>query len=601
MSNFWRDLPTPFFVLAPMEAVTDVVFRHVIAQAGRPDVFFTEFTNATGWFRAGDKAIGGRLVKTDDESLLVAQLWGSDPEAMTALSKHCAELGYDGIDINMGCPDQSAIKGGGGAGMIRHPERAAAIIAAAKESGLPVSVKTRLGYTYIDEWREWLTLLLQQDIAALTIHLRTKKEMSKVPAHFELIDDIKALRDEISPGTPLIINGDILNRAQGEELAAKHGVDGIMIGRGVFTNPFCFAPTPPEASADESSSSSEALTRSPDVSSETRADDERAANKRHGDNAAGYESSKQQLIDLLHFHLDQFDHYQPQMGRPFETLKRFFKIYIRDFDGASSLRAALMLAHNTTEVRYLLDNHEKAEQPLEKKLNGKYNLPMSNTIKAIVFDSDGTLLDTRQLILQGYKTVLKHHNLEHLATDQYISKRLGKPVPETYEQIIAGHHIDATVEQLADEHDTVQNSLTSLIEPYSGTVELLNHWKESGIKLCLFTSGKRMMIERNFAAAGISNVDDIFDSIVTADDELARKPEPDAILHLLKEIDIAPENAVVVGDHAYDIISARRAGIGLKIGILHGFGTSRELLQAGADFLCDNLDSLNNLMRFSLK
>ena len=611
MSNFWRDLPKPFFVLAPMEAVTDVVFRHVIRQAGRPDVYFTEFTNATGWFRAGDKAIGGRLVKTDDESLIIAQLWGSDPEAMAALSKHCADLGYDGIDINMGCPDQSAIKGGGGADMIRHPERAGAIIAAAKESGLPVSVKTRLGYTYVDEWRDWLAFLLQQDIAALTIHLRTKKEMSKVPAHFELIDDIKALRDEISPETPLIINGDILDRTHGENLAATHGIDGIMIGRGVFANPFCFSTSPPIsssrfasnslASADESSSSSEALTRSPDVSPETCADDEWAANKRHGDSATEYESHKQQLIELLRFHLDQFDHYQPQMGRPFETLKRFFKIYIRDFDGASSLRAALMLAHNTTEVRYLLDNHEKATQPLEKKLNGKYNLPMSNTIKAIVFDSDGTLLDTRQLILQGYKTVLKHHNLEHLATDQYISKRLGKPVPETYEQIIAGHHVAATVDQLAEEHDTVQNSLAHLIEPYAGTVELLNHWKKSGIKLCLFTSGKRMMIERNFAAAGIENVDEIFDSIVTADDDLARKPEPDAILHLLNDIDIAPENAVVVGDHPYDIISARRVGIGLKIGILHGFGTSRELLQSGADFLCDNLDSLNNLMRFSLK
>lgn len=175
MKTFWHDLPRPFFVLAPMEAVTDVVFRHVVTKAARPDVFFTEFTNATGWFRAGDKAIGGRLVKTDDEAPIVAQLWGSDPVAMSAMSRRCAELGYDGIDINMGCPDQSAIKGGGGADMIRNPERAAAIIIAAKESGLPVSVKTRLGYTYVDEWKEWLRFVLEQDVAVLTIHLRTKK------------------------------------------------------------------------------------------------------------------------------------------------------------------------------------------------------------------------------------------------------------------------------------------------------------------------------------------------------------------------------------------------------------------------------------------
>lgn len=323
MSNFWNDLPTPFFVLAPMEAVTDVVFRHVVAHAGRPHVFFTEFTNATGWFRAGDKAIGGRLIKTDDEGPIVAQLWGSDPEAMAALSIHCVALGYDGIDINMGCPDQSAIKGGGGADMIRHPERAAAIIAAAKMSKLPVSVKTRLGYTYVDEWRAWLTFILQQDIAALTIHLRTKREMSKVPAHVELIPDIMALRDEIAPHTLIIINGDVRDQAHGMELADAHGVDGIMIGRGVFANPFVFSSKVQEADRNTSS------------------------------------QNKTALVELLRYHLDQFDLYQPQMGRPFETLKRFFKVYIRDFDGASNVREQLMHCTNTTETRAILDSVSK--------------------------------------------------------------------------------------------------------------------------------------------------------------------------------------------------------------------------------------------------
>lgn len=299
-----------------MEAVTDVVFRHVVAKAGRPDVFFTEFTNATGWFRAGDKAIGGRLVKTDDKGPIVAQLWGSDPEAMAALSTHCAELGYDGIDINMGCPDQSAIKGGGGADMIRNPDRAAAIIAAAKTSGLPVSVKTRLGYTYVDEWREWLTFLLQQDIAALTIHLRTKKEMSKVPAHHELIPEIIKLRDEVAPATLIVINGDIRDRAHGLEFTEKYRIDGVMIGRGIFTDPFAFSP----------------------------------------DTAPRDTDRKQVLIDLLHFHLDQFDAYQPQMGRPFETLKRSFKIYIRDFDGASDMRDRLMHCSSTDEARTVLNS-----------------------------------------------------------------------------------------------------------------------------------------------------------------------------------------------------------------------------------------------------
>lgn len=312
MKSFWHNLPRPFFILAPMEAVTDVVFRHVVAKAGHPDVFFTEFTNATGWFRAGDKAIGGRLLKTEDENPIVAQLWGSDPEAMAALSQRCAQLGYDGIDINMGCPDQSAIKGGGGADMIRNPERAAAIIGAAKTSGLPVSVKTRLGYTYVDEWRDWLKFIFEQDIDLLTIHLRTKKEMSKVPAHFELIPEIKALRDAVAPSTLLVINGDVRDRTHGLEFAETYGIDGAMIGRGIFSNPFCFTSRTTTPTRDE-------------------------------------------LITLLRTHLDLFDEYQSQMGRPFETLKRFFKIYIRDFDSASLLRDRLMHCKTTHEVRETID------------------------------------------------------------------------------------------------------------------------------------------------------------------------------------------------------------------------------------------------------
>ena len=321
MSSFWKTLSKPFFVLAPMEAVTDVVFRHVIEKAGRPDVYFTEFTNATGWVHAGDRATGGRLIKTPDENPIVAQLWGADPIAMKHLAAHCKTLGYDGIDINMGCPDQSAVKAGGGAGMIRTPELAYAMIAAAKESGLPISVKTRLGYSFVDEWKEWLTGLLQQDIEVLTIHLRTKKEMSKVPAHFELIPEIKALRDKIAPQTLLVINGDIRDYTHGLELVDTYGVDGVMIGRGIFANPFAFRDHPIE----------DAL-------------------------------KKTALFELIHYHLDQYDAYQDVTKRPYETLKRFFKIYIRDFDGASELRDLLMHTKSTAETRAVLGewikNHE---------------------------------------------------------------------------------------------------------------------------------------------------------------------------------------------------------------------------------------------------
>lgn len=318
-SSFWHAMPQPFFILAPMEAVTDVIFRHVIANAGAPDVWYSEFTNATGWVHAGQKAIGGRLIKTADEQPIVAQIWGGEPGDMEQLANYCKELGFHGIDINMGCPAKSAIKSGGAA-LIRKPDIAVAAIAAAKTAGLPVSVKTRIGYSKPDEWKEWLTTLLQQDIVNLTIHLRTKKEMSKVPAHYELIDDILRLRDDIAPNTLITINGDIRNRAHGLELAQKHpGINGIMIGRGIFTDPFCFAINPPET------------------------------------------ATVTQLIALLQQHLTLFDTWHTQTGRPFDTLKRFFKIYLKGFDGAKELRAQLMETHNTDEVRALLDEFTKSQ------------------------------------------------------------------------------------------------------------------------------------------------------------------------------------------------------------------------------------------------
>lgn len=310
--SFWHDLPRPFFVLAPMEAVTDVVFRHVVEQAGAPDLYFSEFTNATGWVHAGDKAIGGRLVKTDDETKLVAQLWGSVPEDMAKLAAHCKQLGFVGIDINMGCPDASAVKAGGGAALCRTPELAADMIAAAKTGGLPVSVKCRLGYSRTDEWHDWLSHLLRQDIENLTVHLRTKKEMSKVPAHFELIPEIVKLRNEIAPNTLLTVNGDIESRQHGLKLIAENpGVDGAMIGRGVFHNPFCFERQP----------------------------------RPH---------SREELLGLLREQLDLYDRYSHLTKRPFDTLKRFFKIYVRDFEGAAELRDKLMHTKSTIEVRNIL-------------------------------------------------------------------------------------------------------------------------------------------------------------------------------------------------------------------------------------------------------
>ncbi|MCM3317473.1 tRNA-dihydrouridine synthase [Rummeliibacillus stabekisii] len=314
--NFWRDLPRPFFVLAPMEDVTDVVFRHVVSKAGRPDVFFTEFTNTDSYCHPeGKNSVRGRLTFTEDEQPMVAHIWGDKPEYFREMSIGMAEMGYKGIDINMGCPVPNVASRGKGSGLILRPDAAAEIIQAAKAGGLPVSVKTRLGYTELNEWEDWLTHILKQDIANLSIHLRTRKEMSKVDAHWEMIPAIKELRDRIAPDTMLTINGDIPDRQKGLELAEQYGIDGIMIGRGIFKNPFAFEKEPRE-------------------------------------------HSSQELLDLLRYQLDLHDQYQEVVPRSISGLHRFFKIYVKGFPGAGELRNQLMHTKSTDEVRALIDGFE---------------------------------------------------------------------------------------------------------------------------------------------------------------------------------------------------------------------------------------------------
>ena len=241
--NIWQKLQKPFTILAPMEGVTDVVFRRVIARAGRPDLFYTEFTNVTSFAsEKGRHDALTRLSVCESDSPIIAQIWGKNPEHFAIVAAELEDLGFQGLDINMGCRDRHVNKAGGGAAMIRTPDLAIACINEAKKmTKLPVSVKTRLGFTYIDEYQKWLPLILEQNIANLTIHLRTRKEMSKVPAHFELIPEIVKMRDHIAPETKLTINGDIQDLRQIKKLAQIYpAVDGFMIGRGVFLNPFCF-------------------------------------------------------------------------------------------------------------------------------------------------------------------------------------------------------------------------------------------------------------------------------------------------------------------------------------------------------------------------
>ena len=296
-----------------------MVFRQVIAKAGRPDLFFTEFTNVSSFANErGRHDALARLTVAPTDPPIIAQIWGKEPAHFAELAAALAELGFSGLDINMGCPDRHVNKAGGGAAMIKTPELAIACIKQAKtHTDLPVSVKTRLGFSFVEEYQTWLPLLLEQQLANLTVHLRTRKEMSKVPAHFELIPEIIKLRDQISPNTKLTINGDIKDRAQAEAIWQDYpAVDGIMIGRGVFTNPYCFTTHQP---------------------------------------------TQAELLDLFHYHLDLYDARAVELASsgsryPYEPLKHFFKIYINNFPGSKELRAQLMEAKSTAELRQILKN-----------------------------------------------------------------------------------------------------------------------------------------------------------------------------------------------------------------------------------------------------
>lgn len=259
--NFWKQLKKPFFILAPMEDVTDAAFRALVAeQPKRPDVFFTEFTSADGLALAPEKGRRELMKKLDfrtNERPIVAQFFTSVPEYMEKAAALAVELGFDGVDINMGCPEEKIEKGQCGAALIKNPALARELIRAAKRGAchcasqtctttkcLPISVKTRIGYAK-DEIDTWLPEILAEKPAALTLHARTKKEMSLVPAHWDAVARAVALRDKLSPETLLIGNGDVKTLEEGRVRAQETGCDGVMIGRAAIANPWLWVEREP--------------------------------------------------------------------------------------------------------------------------------------------------------------------------------------------------------------------------------------------------------------------------------------------------------------------------------------------------------------------
>lgn len=309
-------LPKPFFVLAPMDDVTDTVFRQIVADCAPPDLFFTEFVNVDGLQSPGRAKLLKKLQFTDKETPIIAQVWGKNPDNYYKTTKELKEMGFAGVDINMGCPVRNIVQNGTCSALIDNRGLAGEILEAvgeaAKEIGdFPISVKTRLGTKQID--LSWPEFLLKYKLNMLTIHGRTAKEMSKVPAHWDEIGRIREMRDSLSPTTLLIGNGDVESRQQGLELAKKYKLDGIMIGRGVFHDPYVFAEQSPW---------------------ETMGKEERKA--------------------MYAKHVKLFASTWPNNERRLPTLNKFCKIYIQGFDGAKELREQLMHAGSIDALLELL-------------------------------------------------------------------------------------------------------------------------------------------------------------------------------------------------------------------------------------------------------
>ena len=314
MENFWTKLKRPFFVLAPMADVTDFAFRQMFARYGKPDVTFTEFVSADGLANdKGREVLIKELRFLDNERPIVAQIFGANPENIRQAAGIIARLGFDGVDINMGCPDKAVLGQGAGAALIKNPRLAREIIRAAKEGApdIPVSVKTRIGFNQI-ETEKWIGELCQERPAALTVHGRTKKEMSEVDAHWDEIAKAAAIAQ--SRGIVFIGNGDVQSVADGTQKAARYQTDGIMVGRGVFGNPWFF-------------------------SSKVRRADLTLAER----------------FGVMLEHARFFEQELSQKNvKGFHVLKKHFKAYVSGFDGARELRTKLMESANTGEVEEIL-------------------------------------------------------------------------------------------------------------------------------------------------------------------------------------------------------------------------------------------------------
>jgi nifR3 family TIM-barrel protein len=311
--NIYKGLKKPIIALSPMEDVTDSVFRQVVMSLGKPDLMYTEFVNVEGLNSKGHNRVVHRLRYDKSEHPIIAQLWGITPKNFLKSSKIVREMGFDGVDINMGCSVKNVVKNCAGSALINEDRGLVKeIIEATKEgaNGLPVSVKTRLGFNEID--LDWIKFLLEQNLDALTIHMRTARGKDSIYANWSYMDDIIKLRNEISHNTLILGNGDIKSLKEANEKISTYNIDGVLIGRAAVSNPWIFTQ----------------LTYS--------------------------DIPVNEKIRVFKKHLMLFDKVWGN-EKDFNSLKKFFRSYINDFNGANELRQQLMGCRNSKEVVNILD------------------------------------------------------------------------------------------------------------------------------------------------------------------------------------------------------------------------------------------------------
>jgi len=310
----WHD-KKPLYCLAPMEGATDAAFRQVVARCGKPDILFTEFVNVDGLVSRGRPQVEQALMWDPVEQPVIAQIWGLNPDHFFEAAQEMVKRGFAGVDINTGCPDKAVIKKGAGGALVNNRPLVKEIIQAVKngvDGKIPVSVKIRIGFKE-KVTVDWASFVLEQGVDALTVHGRTVAELSKVPCHWDEIQSVVKLRDEMKLSTVIIGNGDVNSLDEADEKVRMYGVDGVMIGRGIFHNPWLF------------------------------------------NREKQYEDiSKEERIELLQFHLDTYERLYSHTKRPFAPLKKYFKIYIQNFSGAAEFREKLMLCEDMQSVRQML-------------------------------------------------------------------------------------------------------------------------------------------------------------------------------------------------------------------------------------------------------